>query len=229
MKLLLFDIDGTLLRVAETGRRILQEALADIVGGPVNTDGIRFSGRTDLPIIREVLIKSGCSSVEADRLLPAAAQAYCDFGMEMLDRPDSVHVLPGVTDLLAALSDRSDVTLGLLTGNLRNMAYAKLKAAGLDTYFPFGAFGSDHEERPKLPPVALGHAEAHTGQSFRGKDIVIVGDTEFDVLCGKALGVFAVAVATGRFSRTYLSAYEPDLLLDDLQNVEGFLNAVVGI
>jgi len=227
MKLLLFDIDGTLLRVAETGRRILQDALADIVGGPVKTDGIRFSGRTDLPIIREVLIKSGCSPRDADGLLPTAAKAYCELGIELLDRPGSVRVLPGVLDLLSALAQRDDVTLGLLTGNLRTMAYAKLKAAGLDQYFPFGAFGSDHEERHKLPPVALGHAESHTGYSFRGKDIVIIGDTEYDVLCGKAFGVFAVAVATGRFNRTYLSAYDPDLLLDDLRNVEGFLNLVV--
>lgn len=227
MKLLLFDIDGTILRVAETGRHILKDALAGIVGGPVDTSGIRFSGRTDLPIIREVLIKSGCSPHDADRLLPKAAKAYCEHGLELLAQPGSVRVLPGVSDLLAALATRNDVALGLLTGNLRTMAYAKLKAASLDDYFPFGAFGSDHEERHKLPPIALDHAESHTGRVFRGKDIVIIGDTEYDVLCGRALGVFAVAVATGRFNRTYLSAYEPDLLLDNLRNVEGFLSRVV--
>lgn len=227
MKLLLFDIDGTLLRVAETGRQILTDAIGGLISGPVNTAGIRFSGRTDLPIIREVLVKSGCSEDEADRLLPQATRAYRDLGLDLLREPGSVRVLPGVTNLLDALSARDDVTLGLLTGNIQEMAYAKLRAANLETYFAFGAFGSDHEERNKLPPVALRQAEAHSGRSFRGKDIVIIGDTEYDVLCGREMGVFAVAVATGRFDRTYLSAYDPDLLLDDLRNVEGFLNNVV--
>ena len=107
------------------------------------------------------------------------------------------------------------------------MAYAKLRAANLDDFFPFGAFGSDHEDRRELPPVAVLHAEAHTGLHFQGKDVVIIGDTEYDVLCGRPMGVFAVAVATGHFNRAYLASYEPDLLLDDLQNVEGFLSEVV--
>lgn len=227
MKLLLFDIDGTLLRVAETGRQILTEALEGVIGRSVSTDGIRFSGRTDLPIIREVLINSGCSKEEADHLLPDATRAYRDLGIDLLSEPGSVRVLPGAAELLRALSDRDDVLLGLLTGNIREMAYAKLRAAQLEKYFSFGAFGSDHEERRMLPPVALKHAETHAGRSFRGKDIVIIGDTEYDVLCGREMGVFAVAVATGRFDRTYLSAYEPDLLLDDLRNVAGFLSTVV--
>lgn len=227
MKLLLFDIDGTLLRVSETGRQLLGDALERIIGGPVNTSGIRFSGRTDLPIVREVLVNSGCSPEEADQLLPDAMQAYCELGTAFLEQSDSVRVLPGVHELLGALSGRSDVVLGLLTGNVRQMAYAKLRAARLDEYFPFGAFGSDHEDRFHLPPVAQKHAETHTGISFQGKDIVIIGDTEFDVLCGRTMGVFAVAVATGRFDRAYLSEYEPDLLLDDLRNVAQFLVQVV--
>jgi phosphoglycolate phosphatase-like HAD superfamily hydrolase len=227
LKLLLFDIDGTLLRVAETGREILTGALASIIGRPIKTTGIRFSGRTDIPIIREVLVKSGCSIDEAEELLPSATEAYKEHGLRLLERPGSVRVLPGVPELLAILAARDDVLLGLVTGNIREMAYAKLSAAGLADYFAFGAFGSDHEERHRLPPLALRHAETQAGRRFSGKDVVIIGDTEFDVLCGKALGVFAVAVATGRFDRSYLSAYEPDLLLDDLRNVEGFLNSVV--
>ena len=227
MKLLLFDIDGTLLRVAESGRRILAEALEGVIRRPINTTGVRFSGRTDIPIIREVLVKSGCTPDEADRLLPEATRAYRDLGLDLLQHPGSVRVLPGVLELLGALAARDDVVLGLLTGNIREMAYAKLRAARIEDFFPFGAFGSDHEERQRLPPIALRHAEAHAGRSFTGKDIVIIGDTEYDVMCGRALGVFAVAVATGRFDRTYLSAYEPDLVLDDLQNLEGFLSSVV--
>ena len=227
MKLLLFDIDGTLLRVAESGRRILGEALATVIRRPINTAGVRFSGRTDLPIIREVLVKSGCSPDEADRLLPDATRAYRDLGLDLLQHPGSVRVLPGVVELLGALAVRDDVVLGLLTGNIREMAYAKLRAAQLEAFFPFGAFGSDHEERHRLPPIALRHAEVHAGRSFTGKEIVIIGDTEYDVMCGRDLGVFAVAVATGRFDRTYLSTYEPDLVLDDLKNLEGFVSSVV--
>lgn len=227
MKLLLFDIDGTLLRVSESGRDLLGEALAPLVGRPPITNGVRFSGRTDLPIIREVLLNSGCTETEAEGLLHQAVAAYLSLGLEFMRRPNSVRLLPGVSELLAALAGRSDVVLGLLTGNVQDMAYAKLKAGGIDTYFSFGAFGSDREERNLLPQVALELAQTNTGRTFSGKDIVIIGDTELDVLCGRSLGVYSVAVATGHFDRTYLSSYEPDLLLDDLQNVEGFLRRVV--
>ena len=227
MKLLLFDIDGTLLRVSPSGRRILGDALSTLMDRPIITDGVRFSGRTDLPIIRDVLIRSGCSSIQAEQILPEALRLYRELGKTFLDGPDSVRVLPGVKSLLDTLLDRDDVVLGLLTGNVKDMAYAKLRAGGLDHYFPFGAFGSDHESRDSLPRVALDHARTHAGHEFKGKDIVIIGDTEFDVLCGRKMGVFAVAVATGRFDRSYLAAYEPDLLLDDLRNLEWFLRAVL--
>lgn len=225
MKLLLFDIDGTLLRVSKTGRQLVQDVMADIIGRPVKTDGIRFSGRTDYPIIREVLITSGLDRGEADRILPGVVTAYEQEALQII-QAGRVQLLPGAAELLERLNSRSDVVLGLLTGNIESLAYAKLRACGVVDYFAFGAFGSDHEDRYELPSLAVERAFESTGHRFRGKDIVIIGDTEHDILCGRSLGVFSVAVATGRFDRDFLNNHNPDLLLDDLTEPERLIQAV---
>src|SRR5690606_32166166 len=121
----------------------------------------------------------------------------------------------------------TDLPLGLLTGNLQPMAYLKLGRIGLGDFFPFGAFGSDHEDRNCLPEVALARAEAHTGRRYAGKDVVVIGDTPRDIECGNAVGAFTVAVATGHYDRDALASHAPDLLLDTLEGADRLLEAVL--
>lgn len=225
MKLLLFDIDGTLLQTRGLGRESVEAALLAVRGQPISSRRVSFSGKTDPQIFRELL----CRETEADGLDGAVAAALEAYQSEVHRRIGAaeVAVLPGVRALLDHLAERG-VPLGLLTGNLRPMAYLKLGRVGLDGFFPFGAFGCDHEDRNSLVPVAAARAEAHTGHRFPARDVVVIGDTPRDVACGKAAGAFTVAVATGHYDRDALAAHTPDLLLDSLEETDRLLEAVRG-
>jgi phosphoglycolate phosphatase-like HAD superfamily hydrolase len=226
MKLLLFDIDGTLLRTQGVGRQSVTSALSEVCERPISTESVSFSGRTDPQIFREALTRNGCSEVDAEALLPDAFAVYVETMRRLLE-PETVDVMPGVHNLLAHLAMQPDVQLALLTGNLEATAYLKLEAVGLASYFPFGAFGSDHADRPALPAVAVQRALAHTGHPYAGKNVVIIGDTEHDIRCGQGIGAFSVGVCTGHFARIDLESHFPDLLLDDLSDAEHFVRHVV--
>lgn len=226
MKLLLFDIDGTLLTTQGVGRRAVTAALSQVCDRPISTDDVVFSGRTDPQIFHEALVRNGCSETEADRLLPDAFAVYVE-AMRRHLAPANVDVLPGVPTLLAHLSTQPNVQLAVLTGNLETTAFLKLEAAGLASYFPFGAFGSDHADRPALPAVAVQRAHAHSGNSFNGKNVVIIGDTEHDIRCGDGIGAFSVGVCTGHFTRSDLGRHLPDLLLDNLSDMPLFVRHVL--
>ena len=225
MKLLLFDIDGTILKT-HIGRRTIDHTLSRLCGRPISSEQVSFSGKTDPQIMREILLKNGFSASEMAALVPEVLAGYAEAAREAI-APHHIEVLPGVRALIDHLAAQATVQLALLTGNLEETAYLKLEAVGLAPYFPFGAFGSDHADRAELPPIAVERAYAHTGRSYTGKDVVIIGDSENDVLCGRGIGVFAVAVATGRVSRDALAAQNPDLLLDDLCDHDHFMRKVV--
>lgn len=225
MKLLLFDVDGTLLHASGAGRTAIERALSDLCRCPISTDTVTFSGKTDPAIMREILQTNGLDA--DDSLVNNALDVYEETAHDTFD-PDAVEVLPGIPELIDHLVPHEDVHLGLLTGNIESMAYRKLNAIDLDHHFAFGAFGSDHPERHHLPPVAVARALAYTGHQFRGADIVIIGDTQHDIRCGRPVGAFSVAVCTGRYERAELAPHDPDLLLDDLSDVQGFMNAVLG-
>ena len=136
---------------------------------------------------------------------------------------------PGVTTLLDALKEHATHTcLAVLTGNIARGAELKLRSAGLYEHFRFGAFGSDCERRDGLPAVAVQRAFEHTQHRFSGRDIVVIGDTPQDVTCGAALGVFTIAVATGRHSRAELEEAGADIVLPDLSDTRLVLDLVVG-
>ncbi len=217
MKLFLFDIDGTILRTHNVGRHALEDALAEVVGQPLPTSGISFSGKTDPQILREILESHDLTEMARDGAFNRILEAYMRHMRSELT-PDRFEVLPGVEALIPRLARMPEVQLGLLTGNMEPMAYFKLDAVGLAEYFPFGAFGSDHADRRRLPELAVERARAHTGRTFRGKDVVIIGDTEHDIDCGRGIGACSVGVCTGRFSCEELAAHRPDLLLPDLRD-----------
>jgi phosphoglycolate phosphatase len=227
MKLLLFDIDGTLLTATGIGRVAIDRALAHAFGRPIRVDGVRFCGRTDPQILGEILTRSGVDLASCNGLLDTALTIFEHTMHEVFD-PTRVHLLPGVKDLIQDLSERPDVLLGLLTGNLESIAYLKLRAVGLDGFFRFGAFGSDHADRRELPAIAARRAQRVSGRMFAGTDVVIVGDTEHDITCGSGIGAFSVAVCTGRIGRAALTCHAPDLLLDDLRDTRAFTEAVLG-
>jgi phosphoglycolate phosphatase-like HAD superfamily hydrolase len=225
MKLLLFDIDGTLLHANGTGRTAVERALSDLCGSPISTEGVVFSGKTDPQIMREILEANGVErtpSLIDDALSVYEATAHATFD------PDTVDRLPGTAHLLDRLASLGTLYLGLLTGNIESMAYKKLTAVALDHHFAFGAFGSDHADRRRLPSVAVQRAQHHTGHTFREGDVAIIGDTEHDIHCGQGIGAFSVAVCTGRFTRHELAPHEPDVLLDDLSDADAFISAVLG-
>lgn len=227
MRLLLFDIDGTLVRVNGTGREAVTQALSSVTVGPLSLDGVPFSGRTDPAIIEAVLAQNGLPTSEA--MVEEVITAYGET-MRATLTPADVEVLPEVSRLLSRLDAHSDIHLGLVTGNVESIAYEKLGAQGLADYFPVGAFGSDHAERNRLPALATRRATDHTGQAFYPDEhAVVIGDTPHDIECARAAGARVVAVCTGNYSRNQLSQHDPDLLLDTLPPPDAFLDRVLNL
>jgi phosphoglycolate phosphatase-like HAD superfamily hydrolase len=225
--LVLFDIDGTLLSAGGVSGRALKEALAATFGTTGAADDYDYSGKTDPQIVRDLMRDVGFADEAIDARMAAALEDYRERLRRSL-RPEHVRAKPGVGAVVDALSGDDRVSLGLLTGNIEPCARAKLEPLGLNPRFPFGAYGSDHEDRYRLPAVAVTRAEKHTGTAFAGKEVVIVGDSVHDVLCGRALGVRAVAVATGRTPRSRLLQEGPDALLDDLGDTARALEGILG-
>jgi phosphoglycolate phosphatase-like HAD superfamily hydrolase len=227
-RLILFDIDGTLLSTNGAARRAFARALLEVYDetGPLATH--TFDGKTDPQIATELLSLAGLPAAVIDARLERLWQAYLRELARELAAPDHVTTLyPGIISLLDELRRHPDVCLGLLTGNIARGAALKLESAGVQRYFPFGAFGSDSAQRAGLPPIAVARALAHTGRSFAGRDIVIIGDTPNDVTCGQALGVFAVGVATGRHSRQELLDAGAHAAFDDLADTRAVVQRLL--
>lgn len=225
-RLVLFDIDGTLLSAAGVSASALREALLEYFGTEGPLSGYDYSGKTDPQIVRELMRGAGFDGAAIEERLADVLGSYLRRLRERL-RPEHVRAKPGVVAVVEALARDPRVTLGLLTGNLEAGARLKIEPLGLNGHFPFGAYGSDHEDRHHLPAVAVERARAHTGHRFAGKRVVIVGDSIHDVRCGRSLGVRAVAVATGVTTAGTLAAEDPDALLEDCSDLERALRAIV--
>lgn len=225
-RLILFDIDGTLLSAAGAAGGPFRAALEQVFGtsGPVS--GYSFAGRTDPRIARDLLRMGGVAAEVIEQKLDRVWRPYLE-GLEGALRERSVSVYPGVPELLDALAEEPAAILGLLTGNLREGARLKLEAAGLGFgRFEIGAFGSDHADRPQLPGIAIRRAEERFGHRFTGKAVVIIGDTPHDISCGEHLGVRTIAVATGSYRRDELEACGPDHVFDSLADLPAVWEAI---
>ena len=220
MRLVLFDIDGTLLNSHGAGRRAMKRALRAVYGTAGDLDGYDMAGKTDRRIIHDVLTAAGIPAQEVEARLPEYRRLYARLLEDVVaERPPTP--LPGAASLLNRLAHRPDILLGLLTGNLPEGARIKLRSAGFDPdLFAVTAFGSDALDRHDLPAVAVARAQALTGHRFQGKRIVIVGDTPLDITCGREMGAKSVAVATGPYSPDVLARYGPDVLLPNLADVD---------
>ena len=226
-RLVLFDIDGTLLSAGGISARALEAALVDTFGSAGPAAGYDYSGKTDPQIVRELMRGAGFDDAVIDERLSLALERYRRRLAEWI-RPEHVRPKPGVAALLEALEREPAAHLGLLTGNLESCARLKLEPIGAVRFFAFGAYGSDDEDRYRLPPVALARAREATGIAFDGADAVIVGDSVHDVRCGRGVGVRAVAVATGKTPPAVLEEAGPDALLRDFSDTAAALRAILG-
>ncbi len=229
MKLVLFDIDGTLLWSDGSGRRAMEGALLEIFGDVTGPPEYRYDGKTDQQIVREVMRHNGRDDAHIDERMEKLLLRYlAGLEHELLDRSRGPHLFPGVPELLDALEARANVTLGLLTGNLREGAALKLRAVGIDfERFKIGAFGSDHEARSDLPALAQRRAREELGLDVIGDSVVVIGDTPADVQCGRSIGARAIGVATGRFSTAELMRAGAAAVLEDFKDTEASVRSIL--
>ncbi len=215
--LILFDVDGTLLRCGRQVGVIFIEALTEVFGEYGTLEGYSFSGKTDSRIVIDMIRATGRDEQEIQLKLPEMRQLYLE-KLENGLRREGMRLLPGVRDLLEHLSARDDVVIGLLTGNWRRGAKIKLSRFELNRYFSFGAFGDDAVDRRDLVPVALERATRQTGVRFTPHRTLIVGDTELDVDCARSAGALSMAVATGFTAAERLEAAGADWVFPDLES-----------
>jgi len=227
MKLVLFDIDGTLISARGAGRRAMRVAFERVFGTAGGIDRYDLRGRTDTRIVHDVMSAEGWEPARVKERLDEFFEVYV--GGLTTEIGDGRHVitLPGVASVIERLERSGAAVLGLVTGNIEEGARVKLLPTGLWPRFQVGAFGSDHMDRRRLPSLAARRAHALLGTAFSPRDVIVIGDTPHDIDCARAFGAVAVAVATGQHSRDELLADNPDLLFDDLSDVENVLAALL--
>ena len=226
-RLVLFDIDGTLLHSHGAGRRAMEAALLETFGTK-GSPAYRYDGKTDKQIVRDLMREEGFSDAIIDARMAELLDTYvAGLQREIASPHTRVEAITGVLPLLDALVHRSHCIVGLLTGNLEPGAQHKLTAAGIDFgRFALGAYGSDHEIRSELPAIAQQRAREVLGLAIEGSAMVIVGDTPSDIACGRPIGARAIAVATGHYTVESLSEHAPDALFNDLGDTEAVLRAI---
>jgi phosphoglycolate phosphatase-like HAD superfamily hydrolase len=227
-KLVLFDIDGTLVWTAGAGRTAIGQALLEEMGATGPIDGFRFDGKTDPQIVMELMRAADHPQAENEEHVDAVCDRYVGLLVSALEeRRQEIKLCPGVSALLEELHGRDDALVGLLTGNLARGAELKLGAAGLDfSRFDLGAYGSDAVARSDLPPIAAERAAPLMGRVPQGEEIVIIGDTPADMTCGNGVGARAIGVTTGWHSREELEAHDAYAVFDDFSDPAPVIDAI---
>lgn len=221
--LLLFDIDGTLLiRAAEAHALALHAAIEEVHGVQAPDAFVPTAGRTDLSIMRSLLLLCGVDARAIDDGAEATTAAATIAYARLCPADLSAHVGPGVPDALEGLTYAGHVP-ALVTGNIEAIARLKLRRAGLGEWFASGpgGFGSDHEDRSELPARARARAAGEDGRPVPRDGAVVVGDTPLDIACARADGVRCVGITTGPHSRADLQ--EADAVIDRMAELEGVL------
>ena len=222
-RLLLWDIDGTLISTGAAGQRAIVLATAERFGGSGDLEGVEIAGRTDISIAHQILAKYGEPLTEEN--MKSFLELYLELLANELPRSQG-RVMPGVLELLQRAEDRPDTIVGLLTGNLRRGAQLKLEHYQLWHFFPLGAFADDHHDRNELGAFALTRVQQRCGEEFLPAQVDVIGDTGHDITCGKAFGARTIAIATGSWPRERLAAYAPDFLFDDFSNVADVISTL---
>lgn len=228
-RLVLFDIDGTLLHSGGAGRRAIMAAMHNLLPAGDRYERIRFDGKTDPQIVSELLEAGGEPHPHDPDRVSRVLDRYVGLLARELDAGTRrSEAMPGIPALLDALEQDDRIVLGLLTGNVAAGAALKLAAAGIAPgRFQVGAYGSDSAHRPELPPIAARRAEPWFGRIPAGAEVVIIGDTPADVTCGAGIGARAIAVATGGFTLPELSAHDPWRAFEDLSDTAAAVEAIL--
>jgi len=229
-RLVLFDIDGTLLITAGAGRRAITAALCEAVPDPAAFTRVRFDGKTDPQIVAELLDAAGHAGPHDAAHVRALCERYAGLLERELEHPETVTtIMPGVHALLDRLERETGVVLGLLTGNLARGAELKLRSGGLDpARFVVGAYGSDAAHRPDLPAIAAERAAPwFGGRTPTRHEVVIIGDTPADVTCGRAIGARAIGVATGSYPAGELLSHGAHAVFADLTDTMAVAAAIL--
>lgn len=231
MRIVLFDIDGTLLTAGGGARDSFARALSGAAGRPVSPDGYSFAGRTDPQIARDILSGHGVEGEALEAAIPRTIELYLRYFAEALPAMRAARLLPGARELLQSLAGRPGVHTALLTGNVERGARLKLNHFDLEPFFNFAisCFGSDDADRYRLPAIAIERARRAFGTAIEPGDLVIVGDSKHDVRCAQAIGARAVAVATGWTPQEELRALEPEALLADFSDTWHALDAILQV
>ncbi|HTA76555.1 MAG TPA: HAD family hydrolase [bacterium] len=233
-RLVLFDIDGTILGTSRTiwpdpVKEVMEMVLKEAgIPQTIDTSQYRQGGKTDPQIFYDILGLNGLSEEKITLLMPRLREAYLKALRDKItQRPDYIILKPGVEAIIQKLHEHPEVLMGLLTGNFEEGARLKLQPHNLNQYFPFGAYGDGTRQRSDLPQRGLDAAEKYAGHRFSAKEIVLIGDTPNDIHCGRHLNVRVIAVATSNYSLEVLKAENPDYVFPDLTDTEKVLNAVL--
>jgi phosphoglycolate phosphatase len=218
-RLLLFDVDGTLVDCARQPIAPFAAALAEVFGTAGDIDRYDFAGCTDSQAVFDLMTGAGFTAEQVRARLPAMRDLYLLRLESTLDRA-RMRLLPGVGELLARLATRPEVELALLTGNWEAGARTKLSRFDLNRYFAWGAFGGDGIHRDELPPIALARAARRRGRPVSAAETLIIGDSVKDVACARAHGIPVLAVATGKTSAAALAAAGADRVVTELAAAE---------
>lgn len=207
IRLVLFDIDGTLIATGGAGVRAFAAVARSVFRQPDGIARLSFAGRTDLSIIREFF--SGCGIEPTPENFSRFLDDYV-FWLEHLLQQRPGRVLPGVTPLITALRSLPDPPiLGLLTGNIRLGAEIKLRHFRLWHHFEIGAFSDDHEDRNHLAAIARERGQAFLDTPLKDEEVLVIGDTPLDIACAKAINARCLAVATGGATAEDLKSHRP--------------------
>jgi phosphoglycolate phosphatase len=218
-KLILFDIDGTLLLTGGAGKLAFNHAFLKLYGIDDAWRDIHPDGRTDPSLIEELFEKNFGRLPSASESL-AVTEAYGEAMPEALLQASNFRLMPGVPKLLTYLAQRRLGLIGLATGNFERTARQKLLHGGLQDYFSFGGFGSDHVDRFQLTKLAVQRGIQLLGKRVSPEEILLIGDTVHDIDCGRRLGITTVAVATGSTAFDILEKARPDFLFRDFSVTE---------
>ncbi len=217
IRAILFDIDGTLVRTGGAGVKAFERVFATEFQKAGATHGMMFSGRTDPSLVREFFDRHAIPSSEEN--FQRFFERYVHWLHHYIGESKG-RTLPGVESLLAGFAALPrPPLLGLLTGNIRLGAEIKLRQFDLWHHFVIGAFGDDHEDRNQLSGIARDRAGRHLGETLTGEQLRLVGDTQRDIECARAIDARCLAVATGRATREQLQAHDPTWLVEDLWQV----------
>ena len=227
-KLILWDIDGTLLYSGGVAGEAMRASMERVYGSASSESRLSYAGKTDRQIILETFAER-----DHDELISSIDHFTTTYVEVLTSRRDAFlarcRVLEGVVPALERLTT-ADVIQSVLTGNLQPIAKIKLGLMGLTRFLDLdiGAYGSDHHRRTELVPIAAARAAQRYGRAFAGTDVVVIGDTPHDIDCGRATGARTIAVATGPFSTDALRAHGADIVLENLADTDAVIAAILG-